>query len=420
MKAMVIGALLTSFIACLSLGTIGLFQARAKGRFYSFPALCASAAVYAVFAAAELLQPSLGGVLFCIAFEYAGMVSVAVAMFFVIRDFSGAERPTPGLVAKVSIIPVMTVVIAGTIPYHELLYKAPSIATVSGLSIISFGKGPWYWVNVVYIYGIFLYGLVVFLKAARFGSVSRRRQVALMLAGSIAPILANIIYMAGLNPAGIDITPIAFTVSAAFYSAGFFKYRLFDIQPLARDLVFEQMRDAAVVVDDSGEIIDHNKAAETLFEELAEGSGDLSIEAIIASHARKNLSVACDDTGTTISIPGSTGADRRFETHCSAVRSTNGNLLGEIHTFIDVTERELLQEKLEELASTDELTRLPNRRRFYELAAVELERARRHARPVGLAVMDMNGFKEINDRYGHQAGDEALRLTARLCVDTLR
>lgn len=75
---------------------------------------------------------------------------------------------------------------------------------------------------------------------------------------------------------------------------------------------------------------------------------------------------------------------------------------------------------LEQLASTDALTGLDNRRHFMQLAALEFERARRHERPVAVALADLDHFKQINDRYGHAAGDAALRAFADLVRATLR
>lgn len=79
-----------------------------------------------------------------------------------------------------------------------------------------------------------------------------------------------------------------------------------------------------------------------------------------------------------------------------------------------------LFQKLEELSTTDELTRLPNRRYFNERLARELSQAKRWGHPVSVLVIDIDHFKKLNDREGHAAGDEALVAVAQVLRGTLR
>jgi len=68
---------------------------------------------------------------------------------------------------------------------------------------------------------------------------------------------------------------------------------------------------------------------------------------------------------------------------------------------------------LERLANIDGLTELANRRRFDEVYDQEWQRARQSGQPLSLALLDIDAFKQFNDRYGHPAGDRALRAVAR-------
>jgi diguanylate cyclase (GGDEF)-like protein len=72
------------------------------------------------------------------------------------------------------------------------------------------------------------------------------------------------------------------------------------------------------------------------------------------------------------------------------------------------------------IANLDSLTGLPNRRALYERARTELSRATREKRSLGLIMMDLDHFKEINDRFGHHVGDEALRCVAAVLQKNVR
>lgn len=77
-------------------------------------------------------------------------------------------------------------------------------------------------------------------------------------------------------------------------------------------------------------------------------------------------------------------------------------------------------EREEELARTDILTGVTNMRFFTELANLELDRARRYKHPFTLIYIDLDNFKSINDRFGHNTGDNLLRLTAEAMKGQVR
>jgi diguanylate cyclase (GGDEF)-like protein len=72
------------------------------------------------------------------------------------------------------------------------------------------------------------------------------------------------------------------------------------------------------------------------------------------------------------------------------------------------------------LARTDYLTGVKNSRSFYEQADIELRRAQRHHRPLSIAYIDVDDFKELNDRFGHNEGDSALRTIGTALLRSLR
>jgi diguanylate cyclase (GGDEF)-like protein len=86
----------------------------------------------------------------------------------------------------------------------------------------------------------------------------------------------------------------------------------------------------------------------------------------------------------------------------------------------DATEHQAMVRDLEQLATTDPLTGLLNRRSFQAACLREFERFRRQGTPLSLMLIDIDHFKTINDRYGHDVGDQALTQLAVTCLAKLR
>jgi len=79
-----------------------------------------------------------------------------------------------------------------------------------------------------------------------------------------------------------------------------------------------------------------------------------------------------------------------------------------------------LHEEAHYLAITDVLTGLSNRRHFFELARSELGRAARYGHSLSLLMLDLDHFKQVNDRYGHTVGDQVLHAMAQRCKEIIR
>ena len=86
----------------------------------------------------------------------------------------------------------------------------------------------------------------------------------------------------------------------------------------------------------------------------------------------------------------------------------------------DVTELRQLQANMADLALRDPLTGLANRRLFEELLDAALARTQRNGTPLAVAFLDLDDFKSVNDRHGHDVGDLVLRETARRLLAIIR
>lgn len=102
--------------------------------------------------------------------------------------------------------------------------------------------------------------------------------------------------------------------------------------------------------------------------------------------------------------------------YVSPILDENGDICGYTQIRQDITDRK----RAEALSITDELTTLFNRRHFNSQFPQELARAERDKRFIGLMIIDVDHFKQYNDNYGHQQGDEVLRCVARALKRELR
>ncbi|WP_051559981.1 sensor domain-containing diguanylate cyclase [Marinobacterium jannaschii] len=98
----------------------------------------------------------------------------------------------------------------------------------------------------------------------------------------------------------------------------------------------------------------------------------------------------------------------------------DGEEVGSIGFFHDMSQQRELQSQLEKLSITDELTGLHNQRHFYKILATELEQAHRYNRPLSLICFDLDRFKAVNDNLGHLMGDRLLKLVGEVMNADLR
>lgn len=116
------------------------------------------------------------------------------------------------------------------------------------------------------------------------------------------------------------------------------------------------------------------------------------------------------------------GLRDRYAAELVAHRERLEELVAERTSALEQKTQELQHQKdeMQRLAHTDSLTGVPNRRRFRELAEQEMARCRRYGRPLSVLMLDIDHFKLINDTWGHDVGDRAIRALCAECLRQLR
>ncbi|WP_249325029.1 GGDEF domain-containing protein [Vreelandella boliviensis] len=183
--------------------------------------------------------------------------------------------------------------------------------------------------------------------------------------------------------------------------------------------------DPIYVLDLNGRFTYTNKATADLFaikpEEII-GKSNFDLEFPFASDFQRNLEkVIADQSSFRGKFVHTFASDQgeRFEYLLAPVLDEHLNTEATVCMLRDITEQALAEEKIWHNAHHDLLTGLPNRRLFLDRLEQEIKHAKRLGKPISLLFMDLDGFKQVNDSFGHEAGDRLLSVVAErlnVCV----
>lgn len=110
------------------------------------------------------------------------------------------------------------------------------------------------------------YSLIIISLIFLFGMLQEtlpffRKQILIVIIGSLMPFLTLLIHLLGLAPWGVDPGPFSLTLSAIILFIGFTRYKLFNLVPLARGLLFDNLLDSVIVFDNEQRVVDYNSSA---------------------------------------------------------------------------------------------------------------------------------------------------------------
>jgi PAS domain-containing protein len=381
-----------------------------------FAVLIASMAVYAFGYAGELAQRSVAAAHQWLDVEYLALPWAGGLLLL------GTCRHNRIRVRAwlLFVIPAITFVGYFT-NFQHLFYTAPAAMVERWpFAVMEVHRGPLSMLDNAYLLVAFLGASWIYLSAFRHGSELYRKQALVLLLSSMAPIAGYFVYLAGLSPWGLDITPVALAVTCAMIYFGIFSFGVFDLAPLARTLIFNTMRDAVLVLDTRDRLLDFNPAAETMLPVLRREAVGSEIGALLKENEGLAEAVTKEQRTEQSSVEvtlwsdaGTTHYQMRTWPLFPDGAAPGRRQMGRAVVFADVTAQVQLREELRHRSETDALTGIANRRRFYQALEIECLRYARGRAPISVLMIDLDHFKEINDKYGHPAGDAVLRACFR-------
>ncbi|MGI8501338.1 MAG: histidine kinase N-terminal 7TM domain-containing diguanylate cyclase, partial [Hassallia sp.] len=316
--------------------------------------------------------------------------------------------------------------------WHNLIWTG-FLPDPHGSNVVIYQHGlGFFWVmacvSVSTLAGVFLLA-----RRALLPSVLYSQQSIMALTGALIPLLGASAYMLHLTPPGLNVTPMSFMLTGLIYAVSVFRFRMFDLIPVARDILIDRMSDGVLVLDVQNRILDINPAAQNLIGTTAHFIGQPADQ--VLSKWQDNIRFYHEDEGVKTKILIDSATPRYLELQITPLRDCRRQLTGHLLILRDITQRyqaevelrqanerlrlqvleiETLQALLQQQAMQDGLTGLFNRRYFDSSLQRELVRAAQESYPVAVILMDIDYFKKVNDTFGHQAGDRVLQVFADL------
>ena len=372
----------------------------------------------------QLKTAELGANLFWSNVQYIGFAIMPVAWFLMAVYFSRQDEWLNWeRILLLCMIPLATITIAFSNRLSPLIRFDVYVTPLSdSIYILHKTYGPWFWVHSTYSYLLIFASVFVLIKERSRLPAPYRGQVSSLLIGIFLIMLSNWVYIF-FRPASwvFDPTPFVFSISGIIMAWGLFRYRLFDIKPIARDQIVETMWDGVIILDSNGRLIDINPAAQKIFTHgdispkiNGPFENELKASPELIELCKSNQNVTEEISITVDCLP------LVYAVTLSLLKSERAQFPNKLIMLHDITSQKQIQNELFALSITDSLTGLPNRREFFEKLPLRIAEAKRNQNDLTLVMIDIDNFKQINDTLGHQAGDLAMKLISSAIRQSLR
>lgn len=220
-----------------------------------------------IWAAVDAIQLSLtGGLGSTLALESVGLVISAfipTLWLLLAVEYAGYDHLLDRNVLELLLVePVLFGLLVVTNPVHRLVVREAGLRATGPVLVLERTFGPAYAVHLLYAYLLVLVGIGLFVHVAVGRSVLHRKQAAVMCAGAVVPLGANIGTNLGLPPLpGVDLTTFAFALTALFFGVALFALDLLDLAKVAKSRLLEELGDGFLIADRDGEVVDYNGIA---------------------------------------------------------------------------------------------------------------------------------------------------------------
>ncbi len=316
----------------------------------SFLMLVLAVATWGICYALQLATvPDLGIKSFWSAAKYVGITITPVVWFAFALEYTGhGEWLTRRRFAALFIMPVITSVMAFVNPSNLMWPPLQLITTDQFVTAdpLPGTWGPWFLVHATYSYLFILLGVALLVRSLRRFPQMYQRQAGALVVAVVLPLLANFIYISGWGPIPyLDLTSMAFTVSALLFAWALFRYRLLDVVPVARDAVVASMSDVVVVIDLQNRVVDINPAGQQALGRTAKDIIGQPIEHVFSNWSDLvNRYLDMREVHEEITLPAAAGSGQSyFDLRVTPIPDQHGRVTGRLVVLRDITQGRLAE-----------------------------------------------------------------------------
>ncbi len=380
-----------------------------------FALMCLAVGIYIIGYSLELKATTIEQLRVCLKMEYFGAPFMTVFWFMFSYKFYYNRHVSFKLGISIMVVPLLTLFFNVSNDYFHILYQQIDYRISGDVIVAVLTRGPWYYFYSLYSYAIILFGSFLFYKIWRTSkNIMIQSQALIMFSGTITPVLCNVVYLLGLTPIGLDITPFGLLVLAILYGFALFKYEVLELREIVKSVVFEEIDEAILVVDNKNHLVEYNEAATSVFSWMNADNIGINVKAFDYGVNLMNQ----EDSIFTMQVI--TDSINRYYEFRTSILEVKNEIVGKVIFFRDVTLEKQMVEKLDQLASFDALSQVYNRRKLLEEAEKEAIRAMRYYDHLSVLMIDIDHFKNVNDQYGHLAGDEVIYNVAQIIKKKIR
>lgn len=306
----------------------------------------------------ELLSPTIDAKLFWDHLQWIGVLLVPAAWFVFAREQSGHSINHRRIWALL-LIPaysLLTLLVLGS--YAGAYRSDAAILPMTPYDELTYSFSTLDLILVLDIYVLFLAGIIILANHLRKTRSIYRFQMALVLLGFLIPVVVGLASVADIRILGHrDFSPITFGISNLLVTWALFRYRLFDLVPVAREAVIESMTDSIIVLDSQSRIVDINPTAlNILGRKASDVIGQPFAQIYSAWSDLTQRFEGVSQLETELAVPMPDGRTRYVDLRISPVLDKRHQSLGRVIVSRDVTSlKQAQQAELEQRMTAEAL-----------------------------------------------------------------